>query len=281
MDTAAAADHTPGPMTTTHPMSAAVIALCLLATPSAFGQAEPSPTAAEVQQEVPLMQLEAPPERVTAPAPAPAPLSAPEPAPPPACEVSAAPSPCTQPADAYRHDGFYFRVSNETQYLAFLGRGPEGDASVKGLGSSGMLAIGGTPVPGLVIAGTLGSSMLRGKFKGRPQDQAEEEASVASAMLGVLLDWYPLPDDGWHVGAALGFAGITLTDSAIADAVGPAFAAKIFGGYDFWIGPQWSLGLAAVLSATPTTSLVDDEGDKNGYRFHTLSAGVAGSLVLH
>ena len=60
-----------------------------------------------------------------------------------------------------------------------------------------------------------------------------------------------------------------------------AFSAKVFGGYDWWIGPQWTLGLAAVLSATPSSSLVVDDGDKSGYRFQTLSAGIAGSLTLH
>jgi hypothetical protein len=234
------------------------------------------------------MELDAPVDRVTAPPP----LRGPEPtaavslpppavqAPMPACEVRASPSPCMQPEDAYRHDGFYFRLTTETQYLTFLGGGPEGSASVKGLGSGGMLALGGTPLPGLVIAGMLSSDMLRGKFNGRPQGQ-EEDANMARAMLGVLVDWYPQPDDGWHVGAAIGFAGITLSDSSIPSAVGAAFSAKLFGGYDWWIGPQWSLGLAALFAATPSTALRERGGDKNGYRFHTLSAGLAWSLTLH
>jgi hypothetical protein len=123
--------------------------------------------------------------------------------------------------------------------------------------------------------------MVRGKLKGGPQDSDEEDASMARAMLGVLVDWYPRPEDGWHVGAALGFAGITLADAAVADSVGAAFAAKLFGGYDWWIGPQWSLGVSAVLATTPSTPLVDRDGDKNGYRFYTLSAGLAWSITLH
>lgn len=104
---------------------------------------------------------------------------------------------------------------------------------------------------------------------------------MARAELGVLVDWYPRVDDGWHVGVALGFAGIMLTDSALEDAVGAAFSAKLLGGYDWWIGPQWSLGLSGVFAATPSTSLMFDDGDKSGYRFYTLSAGLAGSLTLH
>lgn len=235
------------------------------------------------------MQLEAPTQHVVAPPPvrspepAPATFAAPafEQAPLEACERSATPSPCSQPRNAYRHDGFYLRITNETQFLGFYGKGPEGSASVKGLASGAMLALGGTPVPGLVIGGMLGSEMVRGKFKGRPTDQAEEDATMARAMLGVLVDWFPQVHDGWHVGAALGFAGITLSDAALADSVSAAFSAKLFGGYDWWIGPEWSLGVSALFSATPSAALIDRDGDKNGYRFYTLSAGLAWSLTLH
>lgn len=273
--------------TTTKLLRAAPLA-ALFFTTSLSAQAEPPPTAAEpAAPDVPQMQLEAPPEHVVAPppvrSPAPAPAAyVPPPVqePLPECELGAAPSPCEQPGNAYRHDGFYLRVTNETQYLAFQGKGPEGSASVKGLGTGGMMAIGGTPVPGLVIAGTLSSDMVRGKFKGRPEGD-EENASMARAMLGVLVDWYPQPNDGWHVGAALGFAGITLADASLADSVGVAFAAKVFGGYDWWIGPQWSVGVSALLATTPSAPLVDRDGDKNGYRFYTLSAGLAWSITLH
>jgi hypothetical protein len=278
-----------------NPLRAATLAfqlVAMFATTTLHAQPAPPPSAADTEQpqptqDVPLMQLEAPADRVVAPPPVASPPPAPAPfAPPPeqeslpTCDTSAAPSPCTQPSDAYRHDGFYFRVTNETQYLAFLGSGPEGDASVKGLASGGMLAIGGTPLPGLVIAGMLGTSSVRGTFNGRPQGQ-ESDGSVSRAMLGVLADWFPQPDDGWHVGAAVGFAGITLTDSALEDAVGAAFSAKVFGGYDWWIGPQWTLGLAAVFAATPSSALVVDDGDESGYRFYSVSAGLAGSITLH
>jgi hypothetical protein len=265
----------------------------LLATTSLSAQAEPSPTTTDAPaqaptSEVPQMELDTPVDHVVAPPAVRPPQAAPAAslpppvvqAPLPACELRASPSPCVQPEDAYRHDGFYLRIANETQYLGFLGSGPDGDASVKGLGSGGMLALGGTPLPGLVLGGTLSSDMLRGKFNGRPQGE-EDKASIARAMLGAFVDWYPQADDGWHVGAAIGLAGITLTDSSIKDAVGAAFSAKLFGGYDWWIGPQWSLGVAALFAATPSTTLRDRDGDRNGYRFYTLSAGLAWSLTLH
>lgn len=151
---------------------------------------------------------------------------------------------------------------------------------MKGLSSGSTLALGGTPLPGLVIGGMLNTTTVRGSFEGRPEGR-ETSANASRLMLGVLADWFPKPNDGWHVGAALGFAAITLTDSSLDDAIGAAFAAKLFGGYDWWIGPEWALGLAAVFSATPSTSLRVSDGDQSGYRFYTLSAGLAGSLTLH
>ena len=250
--------------------------------PAAAASAQPD------SQQAPLMQLEADAERVVMPPPSAAPKEAtpapvPEPALPaelPACRPRAEPSPCTQPADAYQHDGFYLRFSTETDYLAVVGEGPDGSVSVKGLASGGTLAVGGTPVRGLVVAGVLGSAMLRGNLKGGAED-ADERVSMARIQLGALADWYPDPSAGWHVGAALGLGALALTEASVPDAVGAAFSARVFGGYDFWIGPQWSLGLAATLTANTSSTLRDREGDKIGYRFYLLSAGVAWSLTLH
>jgi hypothetical protein len=281
-------------MAIAHLLRVASLALPLavvLTTSSLSAQTEPLPAAADTSQpEVPLMQLEAPPEQVSAPPP---PVSAPQPARPrytevplaeaplPSCDTRATPSPCEQPVHAYRHDGFYFRFSNETTYLGFHGEGPEGKASIKGLGSGGVLMIGGTPLPGLVIGGTLGSSTLRGKFNGRPRDADESDATIARADVGAFVDWFPQPDGGWHVGAAIGFGLPALTKSAIEDAVGASVVGKVFGGYDWWIGPQWSLGLGALFAATPSTKLMVEGGDPSGYKFYTLSAGLAASLTLH
>jgi hypothetical protein len=200
----------------------------------------------------------------------------------PACDTLAVPSPCAQPADAYHHDGFYLRLSGEIDYLAFLGlgRGPEQSASVKGVTSGTMLAIGGTVWNGLVVAGMLSVVSTRDDFHGSPHDP-EGYATVSFVQLGVLADWYPHPGGGWHTGAALAIGSLSLRDSYVADSLGAAFAGRIFGGYDWWIGPQWSLGLMAVISACTSTSLKDDDGNATGYRFHALSVGIAYALTLH
>jgi hypothetical protein len=199
----------------------------------------------------------------------------------PNCEQRATPSPCVQPPDAYRHDGLYFRISNGFGYAAFSGSGPSGDASIHQFspGSGALLAIGGTPTEGLVVAGALRAVMARGRFHGGPQP--EHNATANNAQLGVLVDWFPQPTGGWHVGALAGLGVIAVVDSDIKDSNGLGFGGSLFGGYDFWIGAQWSLGLQAVFSATSSTALKDSDRDDTGYKLGALSAGLEYTFTLH
>jgi hypothetical protein len=59
------------------------------------------------------------------------------------------------------------------------------------------------------------------------------------------------------------------------------FGGALFGGYDFWIGPQWSLGLFAFGSGAPSVELVQRSGDKVGYTLGGWSVGLGSSFTLH
>lgn len=266
-----------------------IVLAVTLPSATAFAQAEPPPPPAAEASQPPLVQLDAPSEHVVAPPPA-----QPQPAPQPRyelapqarhaqpllpCRNSAEPSPCEQPDDAYRHDGFYFRLVGETGYFGAFGRGPDGKSSLEGLGSTAHFIIGGTVWQGLVIAGTIGTTTMRADYRGRPSG-ADDRAAVSLLNLGVIADWYPEPTGGWHVGAGIGLGALTLSASGVSDSVGASFLGRIFGGYDWWIGPQWSLGVMAILSATPSINMIVDD-DKNGYRYHTITAGLAYTVTLH
>lgn len=271
-----------------------IVLAVTLPTAGAFAQAEPPPPppppAAETSQP-PLVQLDATADHVVAPPPPPAQPQLATQAPPRfaaeeieqpllPCRNDAEPSRCEQPHDAYRHDGFYFRLNGETGYFGVLGRGPDGKSSLEGLGSTGQFSIGGTVWEGVVIAGTIGTTTMRADFHGRPSE-AEDRASVVLVNLGALIDWYPEPTGGWHVGAGIGVEALTLSSGGGTDSAGVSYGARIFGGYDWWIGPQWSLGVMAILAATPSTPMIANGGDENGYRYHTITAGLAYALTLH
>jgi hypothetical protein len=202
------------------------------------------------------------------------------------CTQRGEPSPCVQPPDAYRHDGFYLRLSGGLSYLAFSGSGPIGDASVSDAGAGSLIAIGGTISRGLVLAGAVQVASVRNDFKGVEDPSTgrayrDAKATVSANTIGVLADWYPEPTGGWHVGGMIGLSALLLREADIADAQGNAVSGTVFGGYDWWIGPQWSLGLMAVVSGTTSASMEDDDGNDLGYKFNALSAGLSYALTLH
>jgi hypothetical protein len=97
----------------------------------------------------------------------------------------------------------------------------------------------------------------------------------------LLADWFPDPTGGWHVGAMASIAVLSISESWIADSIGGAFGGTLLGGYDWWIGPQWSLGLMAIVSGTTSAVLRDENETDTGYRFNAWFAGAAYALTLH
>jgi hypothetical protein len=183
--------------------------------------------------------------------------------------------------------------------VATFGDGPFGSASVSGLGSTAHLAIGGTIAPGLALAGVLqGATRSGSTFSGGPSVQVTTtkvvngqsqtttsntsgHASTAAFLLGLQVDWFPRPEDGWHVGASLGLGGVQVTDDASSTIDSVTVAASLFGGYQWWIGPSWSLGLSAVLLGVPKANLQDSQRNDSGYRMSALSGGLEAVLLYY
>ena len=197
----------------------------------------------------------------------------------PLCTTRSTPSPCVQPPSAYRHDGFYLRLSAGAHYASFAGEGKSTDVSVHGFTSGTMLAIGGTPGEGVVVAGAIRGEQIRGTLHGAPKPGGNATATLGQ--LGFLMDWFPKPSDGWHAGGLLALGIVSLSDSELSDSSGAAFSGGVFGGYDFWIGPEWSLGVAGTFTGTTRASLKDSNRDETGYALNALAGGIDVSFTLH
>jgi hypothetical protein len=184
------------------------------------------------------------------------------------------------------------RISSGIGDANVTGTGPKGAASVSGLGGNSLIAIGGSLIPGLVLAGAAQTSSISGTFNGGPFEGANVTSSGKSAVasnkadasaieLGLLVDWYPDPSEGWHVGISGGLGVISVKNHADDSTMsGTSTAGSLFGGYDWSIGPGWSLGLALVGSGTLAASLKNSSDQTDmGYRMKAYSIGLSGSFL--
>jgi hypothetical protein len=178
------------------------------------------------------------------------------------------------------HDGYYTRVGIGTEYLGLFGSGPSGSASISGQAFRVDVAFGGTPWPGLVLGGVLSVSQITASFDGAPPG-ATGSAELALPFFGLLVDWFPAPRGVWHVGASIGPGGYIATDYSHRSYRAIAPEASFFGGFDGWIGSQYSVGLALVTHVATPAAADDGDGAATGYRFTPFSLGIQSSLLYH
>jgi hypothetical protein len=198
----------------------------------------------------------------------------------------------------YRHEGFYLGVDTGFGYFNAKGSGPLGDASLSGQGLVQDVAIGGTLAPGFVLGGVARFWEATGTFDGGPTITALRTHSVngisqtdpltlsgnakaESLELGAFVDWFPNPEKGWHVGASVGLGGMSMTDDSGARSVSAGVAGSIFGGHQWWLGPAWSLGISAVISAGSAGKLDDSDQNDTGYKMRPVAIGVMSDLLYY
>lgn len=243
-------------------------------TGTASGQdapAEPPPAAPPPAGTAP-----APGTQPEAPAPAPAPPAAPPPAaqpagpPPPVTGYPGEPVPGQPPPPAQppppgygyyheppppppaapgdgtvrTHDGFYLRLGLGFGYGQVTTEFAGTEVDYSGGAVLFDLLLGGTIANTLVIGGGItATSIANPEVSVDEQDEplGSTEESLGVTNLGLFVDVFFAPKSGGHVGGMIGFGGIGLEDENEDPATG--LGLSLFGGYDFWVGDQWALGV--------------------------------------
>jgi hypothetical protein len=100
-------------------------------------------------------------------------------------------------------------------------------------------------------------------------------------IFGALADWYPNPEDGWHVGGAIGLAGVALTNGGVNTLNGYGLGVSVLGGYDWWIGPQLSLGVMSVVATSNQVEMLNESHDGSGFRLTPATVSIQGTLAYH
>jgi len=178
------------------------------------------------------------------------------------------------------HDGFYFRFELGIGAFGASGTGPSGNASTGGAGGALALAIGGTPVEGFVVGGLIGGLSTSSPSSGTIPSNT---TSVGEVILGPFVDWFPNARRGWHVGAALGLGGLSVDRYGADNLTSLSLAGRAFGGYDFWIGPQWSLGVSGAFQFAARGDLTDSSQNNasSGYSMGALGGAISVTLLYH
>lgn len=164
----------------------------------------------------------------------------------------------------YCHDGLYLRMGAGLGYGRIKGsgtisltsndQGTDSTVTYKGWGPALELLIGQTVARGFVLGGgvqgqriskpkvTLDHEPLRFRSDSTYDDLGE--GAMSTGLVGIFLDWFPQESGGLHFGSMLGFALLGLEDG------NTGVAGSFWGGYDFWVSSEWSLGLEARLAVS-------------------------------
>lgn len=185
---------------------------------------------------------------------------------------------------ANTHDGFYFRIGLNFGPLITTAtpevNGQEGeDIKYSGLHIGSDLMFGGTPVPGLAIGGALVSGFTTDPTVKQGSVEGKADGTMIFSGIAAFGDYYFDPHGGGHAMLLLGFAAADFVSSSGSsggnDPTGPMVG--IGGGYDFWIGNEWSVGPFARVIYAPLSAKEDPVKVKYSYLYPSIGV----SFVLH
>ena len=143
------------------------------------------------------------------------------------------------------HDGFYMRLGLGFGYSRVTSSVEDLEATAEGNGVALDLLFGGTIANMVVIGGGLVlTDMASPEYEGDALNEGpvtDDTSSITSSNFGPFVDVFFGPNNGGHVGAMIGFGGLSLEDEDEDPTSGLGLA--LFGGYNFWVSDQWSLGV--------------------------------------
>jgi hypothetical protein len=176
----------------------------------------------------------------------------------------------------FEHDGFYLRFAIGPEFIwlhspasASNGFRQPIASTATGFGPGGQFELGGT-LNRLVLGGGIGYAQVdRPVISTLGQRFELNDAKLSVLSVQAFAKFYPNPNAGLHLGASVAFAGAEVSGKQVR---GPGLSLEV--GHGFWLAPQWSLGIAARLTAAEL------HGDVAGTTF-LLMPGVFATITCH
>lgn len=144
----------------------------------------------------------------------------------------------------HRHDGFYLRFGFNAGYAWDTAEGSGIETKSQGAGGFVEYALGWNAGDHLVMAF---AQHTFGVFSAKTTVGGSDLGGHHTAfyqVIGFLLDFYPDPTDGWHAALTIG-PGYADVRRRQGESTNSGFGLGLGGGYDAWVGEQWSLGVGA------------------------------------
>lgn len=137
----------------------------------------------------------------------------------------------------------------------------EDEQDGSGVGLASEFALGGTVAPGLALGGGIyGISISSPEYE--PDDGGDkiEGDTLVLSSIGPFIDYYFDPNGGGHIQASLGI-GVAQQGEGDLDSAytGTGFAFMVGGGYEWWVGEQWSLGVLGRIQYFSVSGHPDDD----------------------
>ena len=137
------------------------------------------------------------------------------------------------------YDGFYLRLGAGYGYMTTTESSNGQDlGKIKGSGGAFDLSIGGSPIPGLAIAGKLFAHWQSKPTVEVGNTSATADNTVVLVTIGPVVDFFPdSKNGGFHVGGGPMYSSLSAVNYT-----STGYALGVFLGYDFHVGGKWSLG---------------------------------------
>jgi len=189
------------------------------------------------------------------------PLQAPPPPPPPPADGAYDP----YNVGARTHDGFYLRLAlglgGSTVTTTAAGADLELDYS--GTGGTFNFALGGTLGAGFVLGvmltdTTMSDPKVEASAGSMSVFAGEVDGNLGITQFELMVDWFFDEQAGGHIGLGLGFGAIGLEDDS--EELAGGGSGSLFGGYDFWVSDEWSLGVLGQVGAVWAERKFDNAG---------------------
>lgn len=260
-----------------------------------------------------------PPSAWPTPQPAPAPSTVPPPGYAPACTYDAqcgagmmcdrgvctgygppamGPMQAETAAGVRTHDGFYMRFTllggyATTHLTLSYANETVIDATGTGSGGGADILLGGTVARGLVIGGgisvlTISKPNLSFKQPAIPSTTSDNDWE--HVFVGPFIDYFFDPHGGGHIGAMPAIAAATSTKFTADAQQGVSDNDKktptgggivVFGGYDFWVSDQWSIGILGRFSYASMSVSTDTGFGTLKEQQDATTFGIGASALYH